>query len=54
MIGICPTMPDMDRRRFLLTSLVGAFATPPAAHAQQPAIRCIPPSLLQRADQVLE
>jgi putative tryptophan/tyrosine transport system substrate-binding protein len=32
-----PHHPGMDRRRFLLTSLAGAFAMPLAAEAQQPA-----------------
>jgi|SoiMethySBSTD1v2_1073268.scaffolds.fasta_scaffold148062_2 ABC-type uncharacterized transport system substrate-binding protein len=32
---IRPTVPGMDRRRFLLTSLAGAFAVPLAAGAQQ-------------------
>jgi hypothetical protein len=31
-----PHHPSVDRRRFLLTSLVGAFAAPLAAEAQQP------------------
>ena len=32
---VTPYRADMDRRRFLLTSLVGAFAAPLAAEAQQ-------------------
>jgi hypothetical protein len=31
---IRPTIPGMDRRRFLLTSLAGVFAAPFAAEAQ--------------------
>jgi ABC-type uncharacterized transport system substrate-binding protein len=34
--GDYPYRPGMDRRRFLLTSLAGALATPLAAEAQQP------------------
>ena len=30
-----PYRPGMDRRRFLLTSLAGAFSAPVAAEAQQ-------------------
>jgi hypothetical protein len=32
---IRPHHPDMDRRRFVLTSLAGALAAPLAAEAQQ-------------------
>jgi len=35
--GDYPTIPGMDRRRFLLTSLAGALAGPVGAEAQQAA-----------------
>jgi hypothetical protein len=35
-----PHHPGMDRRRFLLTSLAGAFAAPVVAGAQQAVGRC--------------
>ena len=52
----------MDRRHFLLTSLAGALATPLASEAQQAGkvyrVGVLwlnsPPSLLARADQVIE
>jgi hypothetical protein len=34
MLGDLPYRPGMDRRRFLLTSLAGSLAVPPAAQAQ--------------------
>ena len=55
----------MDRRRFLLTSLAGALAAPLGAESQPTLARelvllggerglTVPPSLLLRADQVIE
>jgi hypothetical protein len=44
---------QFDRRRFLLTSLAGAVAAPLAAKAKALGLT-IPPSLLLRADQMID
>jgi hypothetical protein len=44
----------LDRRRFISTLAVGFLAAPLAAEAQPSKVARIPPSLLKRADQVIE